>query len=546
MTLANTHFAWKGDSMKTSRKVIQRFFILFVFSAIFTINGPAPAIGAEITIGPPDSDRTTIQTAIDTAGNGDTIWVEDGTYSGPGNRDINFGSKIIYLRSVSGNPEDCIIDCENAGRGFSFDLLTAPGTTVSGFSIINGFQNANSGGGIYCTVTSPTIENCIINGNSAVTGGGVFCVNGASPILQNCTISGNVAADGGGLFCDDGASPILENCTINGNSATGRGGGISCGFASSPTIKSSTISENSASIGGGLFCFFIDSSTTLENCIISGNSASSGGGLYCDLSSPLITNCTISGNSASSGGGLFCYGSSAPELTNTIMESNIPDGINESDTYSDPLVKNCLFFGHPGGDYFDFDNSQYYTGETAPGTGLSNTNTLTECTDNLYGDPLLADGDYYPETCASPAVDTGITADSPTADIAGTPRPQGVRYDMGVFESIFPDTDFDLVFDGCDNCRLNPNTDQSDADDDGIGDACEGDFNYDGVIDMDDLDIIVANLNEPASSLPACDLDSDGTITTLDLRALIGINPLLARDRRVRILLRVSTTRSRR
>jgi len=50
----------------------------------------------------------TIQDAIDSANDSDTIEVEDGVYTGTGNRNIDFKGKAITLKSKSGNPENCI------------------------------------------------------------------------------------------------------------------------------------------------------------------------------------------------------------------------------------------------------------------------------------------------------------------------------------------------------------------------------------------------------------------------------------------------------
>ncbi|MHC4721561.1 MAG: InlB B-repeat-containing protein, partial [Planctomycetota bacterium] len=50
---------------------------------------------------------------------GDIVVVGDGVYTGPGNRDLDFHGKLITVRSEVG-PDECIIDCQGAGRAFVF------------------------------------------------------------------------------------------------------------------------------------------------------------------------------------------------------------------------------------------------------------------------------------------------------------------------------------------------------------------------------------------------------------------------------------------
>lgn len=50
-----------------------------------------------------------------------------------------------------------------------------------------------------------------------------------------------------------------------------------------------------------------------------------------------------------------------------------------------------------------------------------------------------------------------------------------------------------------------------------------GDLNGDWDVDMNDLNIIKANLNKFASACPECDLDNDGKITVLDAKKLMNM-----------------------
>ncbi len=218
-------------------------------------------------------DYSTIQDAIDGADPGDTVIVKDNTYTGPGNVDLDFGGKAITVRSENG-PGGCIIDCEETPgtRGFYFYSGETSSSVVIGFTIqggraIGGWPD-NSGGGILCSSSSPTIRGNVITGNSATMGGGIACVS-ASPAIEGNIITGNSASsDGGGIYLSDSSATLKNNLIIGNNGDLG--GAFYCADNSSLTVVSNTIADNVSDTAGGNY-YYDNSSATLINTILWNN-----------------------------------------------------------------------------------------------------------------------------------------------------------------------------------------------------------------------------------------------------------------------------------
>jgi hypothetical protein len=355
--------------------------------------------GSSTVIRVPDEELT-IQEAIDAAVDGDTVRVAEGTYTGEGNRDIDFLGKAILLTAEEG-PHATIIDCGGdplePHRGCVFQSGEGPGSVLEGFTITNGWHY--TGGGIYCDFeTSPIIRGNIITGNTTYwSGGGISCY-AASPTIEQNTIAANDGGwTGGGIFCDWYSAPAILGNTITGNEAYG-GGGILCWFHSDAVILGNTIRGNTADHGGGIGVN--RSAPLISDDTISGNYARQyGGGIGMDESLPVVSRSTVTGNSALwDGGGISCQNLSASFVGGSIVWGN--DAIFTDEVYLDSSSS-------IGISYSDIDGG--WEGEG-----------------NLQGDPLcvLPEHGDYRLLWDSPCIDSGHP-DSLDAD--------GTRSDMGAY-----------------------------------------------------------------------------------------------------------------
>ncbi|MCH9032215.1 MAG: right-handed parallel beta-helix repeat-containing protein [candidate division Zixibacteria bacterium] len=255
-------------------------------------------------------DQPTIQAGIDAAIQGDTVLVADGTYTGPGNRDINFSGKGVVLKSENG-PEVTIIDCQgdslNPRRGFNFNSGEDTLTKIEGLQIINGFSvnfslyNIDQGGAVRCFSSSPVIRNCLFSSNSSVRGGAIYCKNSASPLIESCEFSNNFSYHyGGSLYCEDGGNPVVSNCAFN-NCSSGAHAGSICIARSSPTIRNCVLLRPIALQNGGAVFIQDDSKPIFEGCTFYGASGGTGSSFFINQrpgkpspTEPLFSKCIIS------------------------------------------------------------------------------------------------------------------------------------------------------------------------------------------------------------------------------------------------------------
>ncbi|MHC4458825.1 MAG: choice-of-anchor Q domain-containing protein [Planctomycetota bacterium] len=452
----------------------------------------------------PETALATIQAAINAAYDGDTVIVAPGTYTGPGNRDIDFLGKAIIVQSS--NPNDpnvvaaTIIDCNGTEgephRGFIFHSDEDGNSVLAGLTITNGY--ANLGGGIYCYDASPSIRKCTIWHNTVAYssgeyghGAGIYCHSG-SPQISNCIISHN-SGDfifGGGIFCEHSnleisnsvismnkaesgagggvycsrSSMTVINCTINGNIADGMAGGITL-YLSNATIADCIVSGNSSRYpGGGIVVH--DSDCTIRNCIIRANSGTEGGGVNAYAWPPndvTITNCLIIGNFGSINGGGLNVVSSGSISNCTIVGNYAPIG---GGLYQcDALLKNCIIWGNSLEqivDIYDTTKIKYSDIQGGwPGEGNIDADPCfidmgdwdANGTPSKPFDDFWVDGDYH-LLPTSPCIDAANDANVYT-DIEGNPRPfdfPGVDnngelpdFDMGAYEAVADQAELTLL-----------------------------------------------------------------------------------------------------
>ncbi len=290
------------------------------------------------------ADAPTIQAGIDLAVDGvDEVVVADGLYAGKANTNLDFAGKLIMVRSESGNPAACTIDCGGAGRGFHFHSGESAAAVVSGFTITGG--DAEAGGGMLIEGASPTVINCRFVANTAPLGGGLYAGGGA-PSVQGCVFLNNTAELGAGVYAID-APASVASCVFSGNDATVNGGGLYT-VGDSPAVSGCAFRHNSAVHGGGGL-YNVSGSPSVTGCTFEENTAEAGGGMSTEQALALVSGCGFVGNAATVRGGALRGTSAELALSACIFRGNTADdggAVHVGNGRVPGTILNCLFDGN--------------------------------------------------------------------------------------------------------------------------------------------------------------------------------------------------------
>ena len=149
-------------------------------------------------------DYATIQGAINSALDGDTVLVAPGDYR----ENLKILYKSVNIVSADG-PARTTLDGNRLDAVVTF--YACPGTPrLDGFRIVNGSRS-----GIHIVKSRPEINNCIVTRNSNWRGGGIYAHSGACPVvITNTEISGNTAMESGGGVTANQACIQIRNSKI--------------------------------------------------------------------------------------------------------------------------------------------------------------------------------------------------------------------------------------------------------------------------------------------------------------------------------------------
>lgn len=274
-----------------------------------------------------------IQSAIDAANAGDTIWVTNGVYDTGG---TVFGAtittnrvlidKAVTVRSVNG-PAVTLIEGapdpdDPSGSGIGLGPAAVRGVYMRSGSALIGFTVTNS-----ATIRHPTTA-------SMTHRGGGLVMDGANIVVSNCVIVGNAAFSAGGIQADNSSDCFVYDSVIANNRSIYFAGGIRTG--SGIAFYRCTITGNHAigSITGG-----VHGPASYYECLIADNQADGSGGGARDA---FLYRCIVSNNFAdggtTTGGGIL----NATAYDTLIIHNTSADGggAHNSTLYNCRIIEN--------------------------------------------------------------------------------------------------------------------------------------------------------------------------------------------------------------
>ena len=288
-------------------------------------------------------DAPTIQAAVDSVSQDDTILVGPGTYTWN-----NQGGRVEGMIFIPrGTPDFCLLgeagrgmttlDAQGQGRILAHEAET--GLVIDGFTFRNGVGTSwpgttFAGGAIWSHLAFPVVRNCNFRFNSGTPGGAIFYGGIGAVTIENCVFAYNEAANqGGAMWIGSGSTAAayenrITRCTFRDNSVT------------------------TANLNGGGAILVAQSLVTIDRCSFYRNtSAGPGGAIYTKLGvTGTIQSCTLGENEASAGSAFYSNGNTMMSLENCILSQNVGDPVHLEPTDAVTLTC-CDVWGNVPGDW---------------------------------------------------------------------------------------------------------------------------------------------------------------------------------------------------
>lgn len=404
----------------------------------------------------------------------------------------------LYLQNSTVTLDGNTLDGNSAEQsGGGLYAGTASHVTFSNSShVTNNSATTGSGGGVYVTGGSATVNDTEIRQNQAAQHGGGLYASSTAGTVTGSEIRDNSSEEGsgGGLYLR-APTVTVSTSTIEGNSSTKRGGGVYLANATAATLDGNVIRDNLIPLqvltytfpitqqvyitvtetttggevithvipidqpstvttrevvsdsGGGLY--MVSSVGQVTNNEFRGNSASAhGGGLYLDSSTIGMVNNLVVQNqvtlSNSQGSGVYLLNSAATITHNTIADNSNPDVdgdsaglyVTKSGSGNSTLaMRNSIVAGHEVGLFLLLGTTATLDGMLWDNDRMDwgGNGTYSGEGKNLRGDPRFVSASDYHLQRTSAAFDIGV-ATGVTTDRDGTPRPRAFGLDAGAYE----------------------------------------------------------------------------------------------------------------
>jgi predicted outer membrane repeat protein len=363
--------------------------------------------------GTPEFPFNTILEGVQAVAEAGTVFVAPCVYEGVGNFSIDSEGKNFALIGTAG-PDETIMDCGDAGRGFTFHDGQDLTTLISGLTIQNG--NADVGGGVDCELSAVRLADCVfVDCRAGNGGGGVRCSESDGTSFDGCAFIDNTAWWGGAVHVREGSLVSFADVVFTGNSSSEEGGAIDV-VKSTVALTDVTFAGNTTVLRGGAYHASgatAPSSTTFAGALFTGNVAQSGGAVSIANGHCSIDGCTFVANSGANGSAVYL--NHAPDVT--VIRTIMADGLVGEAVHCGsivPEIRYCCASGNQGGDDLcgDFQDILYTDPHfcDAPGSDFT-LYAHSECLpgNNPWGEPIGAFGQGCVDI-VPPPVPTGLAA----------------------------------------------------------------------------------------------------------------------------------------